>query len=110
MKLEEIISRLDLKVVDESIELDFEVTGGYSSDLLSHVMGQAKAGNLWVTIQTHQNIVAVASLIDLSGIIIVDGADLDEETIIKAKEEEIPLLTTELSAYEIAGRLYNLGV
>ncbi|ADL13317.1 DRTGG domain-containing protein [Acetohalobium arabaticum] len=110
MELKEIISILDLTVVDRSIELDSEVTGGYSSDLLSHVMGQANPGDLWITIQTHQNIVAVASLIGLAGIIIVDGAELDEETIIKAKEEEIPLLTTELSAYEIAGRLYKLGV
>nr|WP_239559058.1 DRTGG domain-containing protein [Sporohalobacter salinus] len=73
-------------------------------------MGQAEPGNLWITIQTHQNIVAVASLIELSGIIIVDGVDLDDETITKAREEEIPLLTTELSAYEVAGRLYKLGV
>lgn len=110
LELKEIISILDLTVVDRSIGLDSEVTGGYASDLLSHVMGQAEPGDLWITIQTHQNIVAVASLIGLAGIVIVDGAKLDEETITKAKEEEIPLLTTELSAYEVAGQLYKLGV
>ncbi|MBM7622686.1 DRTGG domain-containing protein [Sporohalobacter salinus] len=110
MKLTKVVSKLDLEVSDKSINLDSKITGGYSSDLLSHVMGQAEPGNLWITIQTHQNIVAVASLIELSGIIIVDGVDLDDETITKAREEEIPLLTTELSAYEVAGRLYKLGV
>ncbi|KXS36730.1 MULTISPECIES: DRTGG domain-containing protein [unclassified Candidatus Frackibacter] len=110
MKLAEVVNQLKLEEIIESVDLDREVTGGYCSDLLSNVMGQAKSGELWITLQTHQNIVAVASLVELSGIIIACGAELDTETIAKAKKEDIPLFTTDLSIYEVAGRLYKLGV
>ncbi|SJZ67406.1 DRTGG domain-containing protein [Selenihalanaerobacter shriftii] len=110
MELLEIVNELELEVVIESVELDKQVTGGYCSDLLSNVMGQAEPGNLWITLQTHQNIVAVASLIELSGIVVACGAEVDTETINKARQEDIPILTTDLSIYEVAGRLYNLGV
>jgi serine kinase of HPr protein (carbohydrate metabolism regulator) len=108
MKLKEIIEKLQLKVLAGQDKLDVEVTGGYTSDLLSDVIANSKEGNLWVTLQTHQNIIAVAKLKDLSGIIIVNNREPDEDTLQKANEENVPLLGSEEMAYEVAGKLYRL--
>ena len=108
MKLKEIIEKLQLKVLASQENLDVEVTGGYTSDLLSDVIANSKEGNLWVTLQIHQNIIAVAKLKDLSGIIIVNNREPDEDTLQKAKEENVPLLVSEEMAYEVSGKLYEL--
>jgi serine kinase of HPr protein (carbohydrate metabolism regulator) len=108
MKLKEIVEKLQLKVLTGQDKLDTEVTGGYTSDLLSDVMANGKGGNLWITLQTHQNIIAVAKLKDLTGIIIVNNRKPDEETLQKAKEENVPLLCTGEIAFRITGKLYEL--
>jgi len=108
MKLKEIIEKLQLKVLTGQENLSAEVTGGYTSDLLSDVIANSKQGNLWITLQTHQNIIAVAKLKDLSGIIIVNNREPDEDTLGKAKEENVPLLGSEEIAFEVSGKLYEL--
>ncbi len=108
MKLKEIIEKLQLKVLTAKEKLDVEVTGGYTSDLLSDVIANSKEGNLWITLQTHQNIIAVAKLKELSGIIIVNNREPDEDTLQKAKEENVPLLGSEETAFEVSGKLYEL--
>lgn len=110
MKLSEIAKKLNLTIRTCTDRLDVEVTGGYASDLLSDVIANAISGNVWVTLQTHQNIIAVAVLKDLSGIIIVNGRQPEEETLKKAEQEKIPVLVTELPIFEIVGRLYMLGI
>jgi predicted transcriptional regulator len=110
MQLNEITKKLNLNVRTASDKLDIEVTGGYASDLLSDVMANAIQGNIWVTLQTHQNVVAVAVLRDLSGIIIVNGRKPDEETLKKAEQEKIPIMMSNLPTFELVGRLYKLGV
>ena len=108
MKLKEIIEKLQLKILTAKDRLDEEVTGGYTSDLLSDVIANSKEGNLWITLQTHQNIIAVAKLKDLSGIIIVNNREPDEDTLGKAKEENVHLLGSEETAFEVSGKLYEL--
>ena len=108
MTLWEMIEKLELIVVAETGALDETVSGGYVSDLLSHVMGQAKAGQIWITMQGHQNIVAVASLVGLSAVIVAGGVEPEEQTVVKARDQEVVLCKTNLSTYEVAGRLYNL--
>ena len=108
MTLREMIGKLELTVVAETGALDETVSGGYVSDLLSHVMGQAKAGQIWVTMQGHQNIVAVASLVGLSAVIVAGGVEPEEQTVVKARDQDVVLCKTNLSTYEVAGRLYNL--
>ncbi len=108
MKLKEIIEKLQLKVLIGQENLDVEVIGGYTSDLLSDVIANSKQGNLWITLQTHQNIIAVAKLKDLSGIIIINNREPDEDTLRKAKEENVPLLGSEEIAFEVSGKLYEL--
>jgi serine kinase of HPr protein (carbohydrate metabolism regulator) len=108
MKLKEIIEKLQLKVFTGQDKLDVEVTSGYTSDLLSDVIANSKESNLWITLQTHQNIIAVAKLKDLSGIIIVNNREPDENTLQKAKEENLPLLGSEEMAFEVSAKLYEL--
>ena len=108
MKLKEIIEKLQLKVLRGQKNLDAEVTGGYSSDLLSDVIANSKEGNIWITLQTHQNTIAVAKLKDLAGIIIVNNREPDEETLAKAEEENVPLLGSGEMAFEISGKLFKL--
>ena len=110
MKLQEIVDSLSLKVVTPPAALDREVTGAYVSDMLSDVMGNSKDGFLWITIQVHLNIIAVASLKNLSGIILVNNRVPAEETLKKAIEENIPIMTTPLPAFDLVGLLYSLGL
>ena len=100
--------KLDVKAGRK--QLDRVVEGAYTSDLLSHVMARAKEGNIWVTIQAHQNIVAVAALLNLSGIVVAGGIEPQADTLLKAEDEGIPILTTALSTFEVVGRLYALGI
>jgi len=110
MLLREITAKLGLKVSSGATSLEKEITGGYVSDLLSDVMANAKKGDIWVTLQTHQNIVAVATLREIAGIIIVNGRSPEEDTKTKAEDEKIPILLTDLPAFEVVGRLYQLGI
>jgi serine kinase of HPr protein (carbohydrate metabolism regulator) len=73
-------------------------------------MAKAEENSVWLTIQTHLNIIAVAELVDISCIIIVENMDIDEDTIIKAKELNIPIFKTEKQAYEVAKELSKLGI
>ena len=108
MTLIEVVEKLGLRVLTSEDIGDAKVTGGYTCDLLSDVMGNSKTGNLWITMQTHQNILAVARLKDLAGIVIVNGRSPDEDTTLKADEERVTILGTDESAFGISGQLYQL--
>ena len=110
MQIKEVINSLNLQLLTHTGDMQAEVTGGYASDLLSNVMGQAAAGNVWITMQGHQNVVAVAQLAGLAAVIIAGGAQPDAAMVNKASQEGIVVLRTELSSYEVAGRLYQLGI
>ncbi|MEW6409929.1 MAG: DRTGG domain-containing protein [Nitrospirota bacterium] len=108
MKLFEIVEKLSLEVKSSGRNLQREVTGGYVSDLLSDVIANSKEGDIWITLQTHPNTIAVASLKNLSGVIIVNGRQPEEETLKKAEAEGITIMVSRLPTFEIAGRLYHL--
>ena len=108
MKLKDIVEKLKLRVICGEECLENEITGGYCSDLLSDVMGNAQEGHVWITIQVHKNIIAVASLKELSAIMLVKGLMPTEETIVTAKEQGVAIVQTSETAFEIAGKLYNL--
>ncbi len=108
INLKDIVQKLGLKVVTGDI--DREVSAGYASDLLSDVIANAQKDNIWITLQTHVNIVAVANLQELAGIILVNGRQPEKATLQKAEQENIPLLLTELPTFEIVGKLYELGI
>jgi len=108
MKITDIIQPLDLKILSGQNGLSNEIKGAYVSDLLSDVIGNAKEGEIWITLQTHQNIIAVAALKDLAAIIIVKGSVPESDTIEKSNIENIPVLVTELDTFTLAGRLFEL--
>ena len=112
MNLLDIITKLDLKPLtsnDSDLSL-IKPTCGYTSDLLSCVMAGAPKKSIWVTLQAHGNIIAVAALLDLSAVIITEGAQPDESSIEKANEEGVLLLSTTLPTYEVVGKLWEMGL
>ncbi len=109
MRVRQVIKQLGLNLTGGN-KIDVEITGGYASDLLSCVMAGAEAGNIWVTLQAHPNIIAVASLIDLAAVIVTEGVSPDPETIQKAQETGIPLLTTAADTFSTVVALVELGI
>jgi predicted transcriptional regulator len=110
MTVREIAEKLRLSATSAESGLDREVGGGIVGDLLSVVMSQASKGDLWITVQCHPNVVAVAALTGLSGIVVTYGYTPEPATLEKARQEGVPVLTTTASSFEVAGRLYELGV
>ncbi len=88
--------------------LNNKISGGYTSDLLSDVMGHAQEGQVWVTLQTHKNVMAIASLKDLAAVILVKGFKPEDDMAAQSKEESIPVLGTTKTAFEITGEIYKL--
>ena len=108
MDLESIVKALNLKIRSGEDKLKTEIRGGYTGDLLSDVMGNSKEGDIWITRQVHQNIVAVASLKEHAGIILVQDCEPAKDTLEKAIKEGVPVMISDLSAFEVTGRIYDL--
>ena len=106
MKVSELIEKMNLTVKSQGI--DKEITGCYTGDLLSLAMSHVEAGNVWVTVQTNINTVAVVSLTDAACIILPEGLSPDENTKLKADTEEIFILSSDKTAYEICAQLSRL--
>lgn len=111
MKLSEIVDILEGTVITkECYDGDRDATNGFVGDLLSVVMGKAKEDCAWVTIQSHINIIAVATLVDMACIIVAEGYSVDEDAIAKAEMEDIPVISTKLSSFEACSVLARNGL
>jgi hypothetical protein len=111
MTLQEIIATLNLTVL--TAPRDFSTVkplGGYASDLLSCVMAGAQPDNVWVTLQAHMNVVAVASLREVAAVIITENAQPEPDVIAKANDQNVTLLSTPAPSYEVVGRLWEMGI
>jgi len=108
MKVSELVEKFGLKVFSGEAGLENEIKGGYVSDLLSDVMGNASEGDVWITLQSHQNVMAIASLKDLAAVIIVKDFEPEQDTLEHSNEEGIPILGTDMNTFEISGKLYNV--
>ena len=110
MTLREVVEELalDVKCCDDRLETS--ITFGYASDLLSDVLANSDEGALWVTLQTHPNTAAIASMKGLSGIVLVNSRQPETETVSKAAEEGIPVMVSDLPAFELIARLAAMGV
>ncbi len=107
----EIIKALDLTLLTKPRDFsDLQPAAGYTSDLLSCVMANAAHQGIWVTLQAHTNIVAVAALLELSAVIITEGAMPDPATILKANQEDVALLSTPKPSFYVAGKLWEMGL
>ena len=110
MTVAELIKLIDARDMTPEVDKGAEVSCGYTCDLLSWVMAHGTAGMAWVTVQTHMNVIAVASLMEMAAVIIPEGIQMEQPSLEKAKDEGITVLQTKLTAYEICARLAAAGL
>jgi len=108
MTVAELKDKLELKPLNEVY--DKEVDGVFISDMVSDVMAGAKPGALWVTTQSHKNVVAAANLVDICAVIVTRGKPVPDETIDMATRAELTILSTDLETYDLVGKLHAAGV
>ena len=110
MTVRELIELIEAKDMTPETDKEAEVSCGYTCDLLSWVMAHGTAGMAWVTVQTHMNVIAVASLMEMAAVIIPEEIEMEGPSLEKAKDEGITVLETSLTAYEICARLAAAGL
>lgn len=110
MNVAELIRITGATLLNDLVATDGSVTGGYTCDLLSWVMSHGKPGMAWITVQTHMNVVAVASLLELCCIIIPEGIRVEQEVLEKATQEGIPVLSSAHSAFHLCGLMSAAGI
>ncbi|HOO33530.1 MAG TPA: iron-sulfur binding hydrogenase [Thermotogota bacterium] len=106
MRLTNILENIDAKVICGD-PTDVEIKSGYTSDLLSEVMACGNA-DLWITVQSHSNIVAVATIIGVKCIFLVNGREYSQDTINKAEQENIVLVTSKENAFQLTGKIHAM--
>ena len=110
MKVRELMELLDAKCLTNGTELDADISCGYSCDLLSWVLAHGKQGMAWCTVQTHVNVIAVSVLMEMACVILVEGVEPEEASLKKAIDEEMPILATDKTAYEVCVLMGQAGV
>lgn len=110
MTVQEIVKTLSLEVLVGAQRLGRAVTNGYACDMLSLVMAGAQSGSIWVTMQGHPNVVAVASLLGLSAVVVSEGSQVEPATLQRAEENEIVLLRTPHDTFTTVAQLAALGI
>ncbi len=110
MIVRELVERCGFSVCHPTMQVGQEVTGGYAGDLLSDVIANSKPGQVWVTMQVHVNIIAVAVLKEHAAIILVNGRAPAEDTLRRAVEEKVTILTSPKPTFETIGALYKTGI
>jgi len=110
MTLKELIELTGARDMTPDTPKNKEVSCGYSCDLLSWVMAHGKAGMAWITVQTHMNVIAVASLMEMSAVIIPEDIEMEEASLAKAKDEDICVLQSSLTAYELCALMSRAGL
>ncbi len=110
MIIKELAEQISLDVAAGKDGLNRQIKGGYCGDLLSDVMSKAPEDCVWLTVQTHQNIVAVAVLRKIAAIIITGGNLPDEQTEEKADQEMIPILLWSGSGFDLAAKISELKI
>ncbi len=108
MTVQELVEKMNLTVFCGQENINREIKGGYTSDLLSDVMGFAREGQVWITLQTHKNVLAIASLKELAAILLVKGNKPEDDMLEQAVEEGIPVLGTDAQTFETTGKVYQL--
>lgn len=107
MNIKEAVENLNLNILVEG-DMEREITDCYIGDLLSWVMGRAKEDSIWLTVMGNINAIAVATLADVSCIVLVENASLDEEAKRKAQAMDVTILQTDVNSYQLATKIYEL--
>ncbi len=110
MTVRELLNEIPMEVVCGEKNLDCEIHGGFSSDMMSNVIAKGSEGEIWITFQTHVNVVAIALMKKMAAVVLVQNRTLIPRALEKAQAEGIPVLSTSLSAFELGGMIYKLGI
>ncbi len=107
MTVKELLNATDFKALCLP-DPDREINGAYIGDLLSWVMGRAQEDNVWITIMSNLNVIAVASLSDVACVLLSENVTLSDELIKTANDKGINVLTTSLATYEAAVKISGI--
>lgn len=110
MTIKELVNIIDGDNKTPELDLEKEVTCGYTCDLLSWVMAHGKEGMAWITVQTHINVIAVAVLMEMACVIICEGIQIEPASLAKAKKEGVAVIQSKLSAYELCSVMSQAGL
>lgn len=110
MRLKEILDIIDGELLVSFDPAERDITRGYCGDLMSDVMANAEAGAVWITMQVHENVIAIAGMKEIGAVILCAGRSPAESVIEKANEQGVAIVASPLPSYEIAGRLYGAGI
>lgn len=110
MKLSELLKKAEFRALVEPANMEQEITGLKCCDLLSWVMANGAEGDAWITVQTHLNVIAVVSLLEMACIIVPSGIDVEEATLEKAKEQGVTVIASDLDAFGIFACFYEAGL
>ena len=110
MTVRELMDLIGARSLNDSAPLDAEITCGYTCDLLSWVLAHGKQGMAWCTVQKHVNVIAVAVLMEMACVILVEGVEAEPASLKKAQEEDMPVLATGKTAYEVSVLMGQAGV
>lgn len=110
MKVHELMELIGAENLNPEANLDTEISCGYSCDLLSWVLAHGKSGMAWCTVQTHVNVIAVSVLMEMACVILVEGVEPEEASLKKAVDEEMPILATNKTAYEVCVLMGQAGI
>ena len=110
MTVSELMEKIGAVSLTGEAGLEGEVTCGYSCDLLSWVMAHGTPGMAWITVQTHMNVIAVATLLEMRCVIVPEGIKVEEAVLEKAREEGVCVLGSDKSAFALCGLMWSAGL
>jgi hypothetical protein len=110
LTISDVVRHLAGEQVTASAQAVVQASGGYASDLLSDVIANAREGDVWITMQRHINVVAVARLKGLACVVLVNGRRPEADTLARAEAEEVPIVVTQMPAFQAAGVLFSQGL
>ena len=108
MNVKELANELNLEIISDSGNMNQKVDGAFAGDLLSLAMSSVEKDNVWVTVQTNLNILAIASLTEASCVIVASSMNISDEVIQKAKDEEICLFRSKDNVYELCNKIGDI--
>lgn len=110
MTVAQLMELLDAENITPGVSLSGEVSCGYACDLLSWVMAHGMPGTAWVTVQTHLNVIAVAVLMEFACIVLPEDIVMEKSSVQKAQSENIPVLKSRKTAYQLCGEMAAAGI
>ena len=110
MNIQRLLPLIQGQLLTDESNTGRTISSGYVCDLLSWVMARGKQDMAWITVQTHLNVIAIAALHEMSCVILPEGINMEESSLLKAGEEGIAVISSPLSAYALCGILNQQGI